>query len=80
MPKKEKKDHLRQAHDPAGQDRQHPQKRGSKTTFLPDKRVFEDTVFNHDTVDRRLRELAYLNKGVSIACLPMSVCLSPSAR
>ena len=41
-------------------------KKGSKTTFLPDKRVFEDTVFNHDTVDRRLRELAYLNKGVSI--------------
>ena len=41
-------------------------KKGSKTTFLPDKRVFEDTVFNHDTVDRRLRELAYLNKGVRI--------------
>ena len=41
-------------------------KKGSKTTFLPDKRVFEDTVFNHDTVDRRLRELAYLNRGVKI--------------
>ncbi len=41
-------------------------KKGSKTTFLPDKRVFEDTVFNYETVSRRLRELAYLNRGVHI--------------
>ena len=41
-------------------------KKGSKTTFLPDKRVFEDITFHHDVVDRRLRELAYLNKGVTI--------------
>ncbi|MDY4519505.1 MAG: DNA topoisomerase subunit B [Candidatus Spyradocola sp.] len=41
-------------------------KKGSKTTFKPDARVFEDTVFNRDTVLRRVRELAYLNKGVNI--------------
>ena len=41
-------------------------KKGSKTTFLPDKRVFEDITFHHDGGDRRLRELAYLNKGVTI--------------
>ena len=41
-------------------------KKGSKTTFMPDKRVFEDITFQHEVVDRRLRELAYLNKGVTI--------------
>ncbi len=41
-------------------------KHGSKTTFMPDKTVFESTVFNGDSIARRLRELAYLNKGISI--------------
>lgn len=41
-------------------------KKGNKTTFLPDKRVFEDVEFHHETVSRRLRELAYLNKGIRI--------------
>ena len=41
-------------------------KHGTKTTFLPDKTVFESTIFNGDSIARRLRELAYLNKGVSI--------------
>lgn len=39
-------------------------KRGSVITFKPDPRVFEETSFNYDTVRRRIRELAYLNKGV----------------
>ncbi|MBQ1256640.1 MAG: type IIA DNA topoisomerase subunit B [Clostridia bacterium] len=39
-------------------------KRGSVITFKPDPRVFEETNFNYDTVRRRIRELAYLNKGV----------------
>ena len=30
-------------------------KKGSKTTFMPDKRVFEDITFQHEVVDRRLR-------------------------
>ena len=42
------------------------EKRGTKVTFLPDKRVFENTVFSLETVAGRLRELAYLNKGVDI--------------
>ena len=39
-------------------------KRGTQVCFKPDPRVFEDTHFNGDTVRRRVRELAYLNKGV----------------
>ena len=35
-------------------------------TFLPDDTVFEETKFNAETVRRHLRELAYLNKGLSI--------------
>ena len=39
-------------------------KRGTTVTFKPDGRVFEETVFSGDTVRRRIRELAYLNRGV----------------
>ncbi len=39
-------------------------KRGTTICFKPDDRVFEDTDFNTDTVRRRIRELAYLNKGI----------------
>ena len=39
-------------------------KRGTQVTFKPDARVFEDTRFQTDLVRRRVRELAYLNKGV----------------
>ncbi len=39
-------------------------KRGTVVSFKPDPRVFEETEFSSDTVRRRLRELAYLNKGV----------------
>ena len=42
-------------------------KRGTLVRFKPDARVFEVTEFNGDQVLRRLRELAYLNKGVTIA-------------
>lgn len=40
--------------------------RGSRVRFAPDPAIFETTDFNHDTVGRRLRELAYLNKGLKI--------------
>ena len=40
--------------------------RGTEVRFLPDPQVFETTSFNGETVSRRLRELAYLNKGVTI--------------
>ena len=40
--------------------------RGSLIRFMPDDRVFETVNFNGETVARRLRELAYLNKGLTI--------------
>ena len=43
--------------------------RGSKVRFLPDDRVFETVRFNAETVSRRLRELAYLNRGLTITFL-----------
>ncbi|MBE5793310.1 MAG: type IIA DNA topoisomerase subunit B [Clostridiales bacterium] len=43
--------------------------RGSLIRFMPDDRVFETVHFNGDTVSRRLRELAYLNKGLTITFL-----------
>ena len=39
-------------------------RRGTQVCFKPDPRVFEDVRFNSDVVRRRIRELAYLNKGV----------------
>jgi len=43
--------------------------RGTLIRFLPDDAVFETIHFNGDTVARRLRELAYLNKGLTITFL-----------
>ncbi len=39
---------------------------GTKVTFKPDKEIFKITKFNFDTVAERLRELAYLNKNVTM--------------
>ena len=39
---------------------------GTIVRFLPDDRVFEETTFNLETVEKRLRELAFLNKGIKI--------------
>ncbi|CAN5745580.1 DNA topoisomerase (ATP-hydrolyzing) subunit B [soil metagenome] len=39
---------------------------GTKTAFKPDAQVFETIDFNFDTISQRLRESAYLNKGVWI--------------
>jgi DNA gyrase subunit B len=41
-------------------------KRGTKVHFLPDKSIFTVTVFNYDTLAQRLREMAFLNKGLTI--------------
>ena len=41
-------------------------KTGSKTTFWPDPQIFETTVFDYDTLQHRLREMAFLNKGIKI--------------
>src|SRR5499426_2970739 len=41
-------------------------KRGTKITFNPDSQIFETTEFSFDTLAQRLRELAFLNGGVTI--------------
>jgi DNA gyrase subunit B len=41
-------------------------RRGTKVHFLPDKSIFTATEFNFDTLAQRLRELAFLNKGLEI--------------
>ncbi len=42
------------------------QKTGTKVRFLPDKAIFAQTEYNYDTLAQRLRELAFLNKGLLI--------------
>src|SRR4051812_18657401 len=41
-------------------------KRGTKVHFLPDRSIFTETQYNYDTLAQRLRELAFLNKGLLI--------------
>lgn len=41
-------------------------KTGSKTSFWPDPEIFETTIFDFDTLEHRLREMAFLNKGIKI--------------
>lgn len=43
--------------------------RGTKITFKPDESTFEETEYNFDTLANRLRELAFLNPGVSITLI-----------
>ena len=43
-----------------------PEKTGTMVTFLPDKTIFEETVFDYDTLKTRLRETAFLTKGLKI--------------
>lgn len=41
-------------------------KQGTTVTFLPDDRMFGDLQFNFDTINKRIKELAFLNKGLKI--------------
>jgi DNA gyrase subunit B len=41
-------------------------KTGTRVTFKPDPAIMQATVFNYDTLAQRLRELAFLNKGLKI--------------
>ena len=43
-----------------------PEKSGTKVTFLPDDTIFEDTVFDYNTLKQRFREMAFLTKGLKI--------------
>lgn len=41
-------------------------KRGTQVTFLPDKLIFEETVYDYDILKQRLREMAFLTKNLKI--------------
>ena len=43
-----------------------PDKTGTKVTFYPDKEIFDDIVFDYDTLKQRFREMAFLTKGLRI--------------
>lgn len=43
-----------------------PDKTGTMVTFLPDKEIFEETVFDFDTLKQRFREMAFLTRGLKI--------------
>ncbi len=43
-----------------------PEKTGTKVTFLPDDRIFDETIFDFDTLKNRFRETAFLTKGLKI--------------
>ena len=43
-----------------------PDRHGTEVTFLPDKEIFEDTVYDYNTLRTRLRETAFLTKGLMI--------------
>jgi DNA gyrase subunit B len=42
------------------------EERGTEVKFHPDHSIFEVTIFNYDTIAARMRELAFLNKGLTI--------------
>src|SRR6185503_20019174 len=44
----------------------HTDRRGTKVTFKPDDKIFEVTDFSFDVLSQRLRELAFLNRGLLI--------------
>lgn len=43
-----------------------PEKSGTKVTFFPDAAIFEETVFDYEVLKQRLREMAFLTKGLKI--------------
>lgn len=53
-------------------------KRGTTITFEPDEEIFETTIFSFDVLSQRLRELAFLNKGILITITDNR--LSPAKR
>ena len=47
-------------------------KKGTKITFLPSKEIFSSIKFSSSILDKRIRELAFLNKGISITLIDNS--------
>ena len=46
-----------------------PEKTGTSVIFLPDKEIFEETVYDYDILKQRLREMAFLTKGLKITLI-----------
>ncbi len=42
-------------------------KTGTHITFMPDNTIFSDTIYDYETLAKRLRELSYLNKGLHLS-------------
>ena len=43
-----------------------PEKTGTRIVFLPDKTIFEETIFDYDVLKQSFREMAFLTKGLKI--------------
>ena len=43
-----------------------PERTGTKVTFYPDAEIFDDIIFDYDTLKQRFREMAFLTKGLKI--------------
>ncbi len=48
-------------------------RQGTIVTFLPDDRIFKDARFDYDTIRKRLKELAFLNKGMEVEIVDENV-------
>ena len=55
-------------------------KHGSFVRFMPDKRIFETIIFQFDTIARRLKELAFLNKGLRVKLVDERVRMGENYR
>ena len=55
-------------------------RQGTYIRFLPDKRVFSETDFELDTVEERLRQLAFLNRGVEITLVDERISMAEANR
>ena len=48
-------------------------KNGTRITFLPSNEIFSSIKFSYNILERRIRELAFLNKGISISLIDKSL-------
>ncbi len=55
-------------------------RQGTSIRFKPDERVFSETQFDLDTVEERLRQLAFLNRGVEITLIDERITMADARR
>ena len=55
-------------------------RKGSTVRFKPDATVFSETTFDLDTVEERLRELAFLNRGIEITLIDERITMAEARR